>query len=105
MVAWFCVATSLIVREAVVNAARHAGASEVCVKVARANRDVQVVVTDNGRGFPFHGEYDHAALTTLQLGPVMLKERVTSLGGTMAIRSTSAGARIDIRLPSRRGHS
>lgn len=93
----------LIVHEAVVNAARHAGASEVCVKVARANRDVHVVVTDNGRGFPFQGEYDHAALTALQLGPVMLKERVRSLGGTLAIHSTSAGARLDITLPSHRG--
>ncbi len=93
----------LIVHEAVVNAARHAGASEVCVNVARANRDVHVVVTDNGRGFPFKGEYNNVALTVLQLGPVMLKERVRSLGGTLAIRSTSSGARLDIKLPSHRG--
>ena len=93
----------LIVQEAVVNAARHAGASEVRVDVARANGDVQVVVTDNGGGFPFQGEYDHAALTALQLGPVILKERVKSVGGTVAIRSSSAGARLDIRLPAQRG--
>jgi signal transduction histidine kinase len=93
----------LIVQEAVVNAARHAAASEVCVAVARANGDLCVVVTDNGRGFPFRGEYDHAALAALQLGPVMLKERVKSIGGTVGIRSTSAGARLDIRLPLHRG--
>ena len=93
----------LIVHEAVVNAARHAGASEVCVEVARANREVNVVVTDNGRGFPFHGEYNHVALSVLQFGPVMLKERVRSLGGTLAIRSTSAGARLGIKLPAHRG--
>jgi signal transduction histidine kinase len=93
----------LIVQEAVVNAARHAAASEVCVAVARANGDLRVVVTDNGRGFPFRGEYDHAKLTALQLGPVMLKERVKSIGGTLGIRSTSAGARLDIRLPLHRG--
>lgn len=93
----------LIVHEAVVNAARHAGASEVRVEVSRTKRDVHVVVTDNGRGFPFQGEYSHVALTTLQLGPVMLKERVRSLGGTLAIRSTPAGARLDIKLSSTRG--
>jgi signal transduction histidine kinase len=60
-------------------------------------------VTDNGRGFPFQGEYDHATLTALQLGPVMLKERVESIGGTLAIHSTPAGARLDIKLPSGRG--
>jgi signal transduction histidine kinase len=56
-------------------------------------------VTDNGHGFPFEGEYDDATLTSLHLGPVMLKERVGSLGGTLAIHSTTAGARLDIRLP------
>lgn len=89
----------LIVQEAVVNAARHAAASELRLAIGATNGVLRIVVTDNGRGFPFHGEYDHAALTALRLGPVMLKERVRSLYGTLAIRSTPAGARLDIRLP------
>ena len=89
----------LIVQEALVNAARHAAASEVQVDVASADGQVHVVVTDNGRGFPFHGDYDHAALMSLGLGPVMLKQRIKSLGGTLAIRSTPSGARLDIRVP------
>ncbi len=93
----------LIVQEAVVNARRHAAASEVRVAVAEEDGHVHIVVTDNGRGFPFRGKYDHAALTALQLGPVMLKERVKSIGGTLAIDSTPAGARLDIRLPRGRG--
>ena len=93
----------LIVQEAVANAARHGAASDVCVALARVNGVIQVVVTDNGRGFPFAGEYDDVALTALQRGPVMLKERVKSLGGTLAIRSTSAGARLDIMVPLRHG--
>lgn len=90
-----------IVQEALVNAARHAAASEVRVAVGRENGTVHVAVTDNGRGFPFEGDYDHARLDALQLGPVMLKERVKSLGGTLAIHSTAAGASLDIRLPRR----
>jgi len=78
-------------------------ASEVSVAIGAENGRVQIVVTDNGHGFPFQGEYDHATLTALQLGPVMLKERVESLGGTLAIGSTPAGARLDIKLPSGRG--
>jgi signal transduction histidine kinase len=93
----------LIVQEGLVNAARHGAASEVRVTVAAADGDIRIVLSDNGRGFPFQGEYDYAALTALRLGPVMLKERVRSLGGTMAIRSTAAGARLDIRLPADRG--
>lgn len=89
----------LLVQEALVNAARHAAASEVRVHVASADGQIHVVVTDNGRGFPFLGDYDHAALISLGLGPVMLKQRINSLGGTLAIRSTPAGARLDILVP------
>jgi signal transduction histidine kinase len=71
----------------------------VHVAVAREDGHVHVAVSDNGRGFPFEGDYDHAKLDAQQLGPVMLKERVKALGGTLAIHSTRAGARLDIRLP------
>ncbi|MGH7512877.1 MAG: sensor histidine kinase [Gemmatimonadales bacterium] len=90
----------LIVQEALVNAARHAAASEVHVRVASEDGQVHIVVTDNGRGFGFQGDYDHAKLTALGLGPVMLKERVKSLGGSLAIHSTPAGARLDIFVPA-----
>jgi signal transduction histidine kinase len=89
----------LIVQEALVNAARHAAASDIQVEIASENGQMHIVVTDNGRGFPFFGDYDHATLTAQGLGPVMLKERVKSLGGTLAIHSTPAGARLDIRVP------
>ncbi len=91
-----------IVQEALVNAARHAAASEIRVDVGRENGAVHIAVTDNGRGFSFQGEYDHARLDMLQLGPVMLKDRVKSLGGTLTINSSPAGAHLDIRLPQRR---
>jgi signal transduction histidine kinase len=89
----------LIIQEALVNAARHGAASAVRVAVAAEDGQLRIDVTDNGRGFPFQGEYDAAALFAQQLGPVMLKERVRSLGGTLVIHSTGAGARLDIRLP------
>ena len=89
-----------VLQEAVVNAARHAGASRVRVDVREREGQLQIVVADNGSGFPFHGHYDHAALSALQLGPVILKERVDSLGGTQAIDSSPTGARLEIRLPS-----
>ena len=89
-----------VLQEAVVNAARHAGASRVRVDVSQRDGQVQIVVADNGCGFPFHGHYDHASLSALQLGPVILKERVDSLGGTLAIDSSPTGARLEIRLPA-----
>lgn len=89
----------LIVQEALVNAARHAAASEVQVEIASENGGTHIAVTDNGRGFPFYGRYDHAMLVAHGLGPVMLKERVKSLGGTLAIHSTPSGSRLDILVP------
>src|SRR3989475_658269 len=88
-----------LVQEALANAARHAGASAVRVTLAGRDGGVDIVVADNGRGFPFQGDFDHETLNARQLGPVMLKERVDSLGGTLAIHSSPSGARLDIRLP------
>jgi len=60
---------------------------------------VRVIVADDGRGFRFHGHYDHATLTEMKLGPVTLKERIVSLGGSLSIDSSESGARLEIVLP------
>ena len=82
-----------IIREAVINAARHADASSIHAEISSTDHQLQIVVTDNGHGFPFTGRYDHADLTKANLGPVILRERVASLGGRLAIESGSTGAR------------
>jgi signal transduction histidine kinase len=35
----------------------------------------------------------------MKLGPVTLKERIVSLGGTLSIDSSESGARLEIVLP------
>ena len=88
-----------IVREALVNVVRHASASKVRADVGADGGQVRVSVVDDGRGFPFQGHYDHAALTELNLGPVSLRERIASLGGTLAIKSAETGTCLQITLP------
>jgi signal transduction histidine kinase len=90
-----------IVREALLNAARHARASAIKLELAKQKDHVQITVSDNGRGFPFQGHYTLTALTDLQLGPLTLKERVVSLGGSLTLNSSEAGAHLDICLPFR----
>ncbi len=90
---------SHIVHEALVNAARHGGGSSARVEVEAHSGQVSIVVADNGRGFSFQGSHDLATLTRLNVGPVTLKERITSLGGTFTIESSSSGARLEITLP------
>ena len=88
-----------IVHEAFINAARHAHAAAARVELGVADTQVCITVADDGCGFPFRGRYDLAALTTLNLGPVTLKERIASLGGALVIDSSETGARLHITLP------
>ena len=93
-----------VVREALVNAARHGEASAVRLLIARGEGDsLAITVADNGRGFPFQGTYSHADLVRDRLGPRTLLERIASLKGTLAIESSPAGARLDIAIPYAEG--
>jgi signal transduction histidine kinase len=92
-----------LVREAVVNAARHAGAECVRVELDRRDHRIRLSVADDGRGFPFHGRFDEAALAAQGIGPKTLRERVAALGGTFVLDSSPAGSRLEITLPSAEG--
>jgi len=93
-------ALRLMVHEAVVNALKHARPSHVSVAVLAGDANqVKILVTDDGYGFPFNGRLDHDALTRSQAGPKSLRERVTALGGRMAVESSAAGSSVEIMLP------
>lgn len=89
-----------LVREALVNAARHGEASAVRLAIRRApGGQLSITVADNGRGFPFEGRLSHAALAQGNVGPRNLFERVSSLRGTLDVESGPSGARLEIALP------
>lgn len=88
-----------IVHEAMINAARHAKASSIHTKIIYEPNSMRIVVTDNGSGFAFRGSYDQSSLAQMNLGPVMLRERVASLGGDLTINSGDRGACLEIALP------
>jgi signal transduction histidine kinase len=94
-----------LVREGLVNAGRHSHGSMARAEVEIEERRVRISVWDNGVGFPFHGHYDHAALTATGLGPAMLKSRIASLAGSLSIQSSQSGARLDISLPLSKGEA
>ncbi|HEV8218209.1 MAG TPA: hypothetical protein VGP95_20305, partial [Gemmatimonadaceae bacterium] len=67
--------------------------------VTGAGDALHVSITDNGKGFPFVGTFDHATLIERRIGPVLLKDRVQRLQGTLGIRSAPTGVELDIRIP------
>ncbi len=90
-----------IIQEATVNAARHGLAKAVSVRVALDGQDIAIRIADDGRGFPFLGDYDTDALREKRLGPLSLKHRVEEGGGRISVRSTRGGSTVDVWLPVR----
>jgi signal transduction histidine kinase len=88
-----------LVHEAVVNAARHADAGAVRVAIEVERRQVRIEVEDDGRGFPFQGEYDLHSLLASGLGPASLRDRIASLGGSLHLSSSQRGSHIEMVVP------
>lgn len=83
-----------ILREAVTNAIRHADASEIGISIVRDNRQVQLTVTDDGRGF----ETDHAV--EQGVGIKLMRYRADILRGSLKYdSSTGSGTMIRITVP------
>ncbi|RYF44127.1 MAG: PAS domain-containing sensor histidine kinase [Comamonadaceae bacterium] len=84
-----------IVQESLANVAKHAGATQVAVRVARSAREMTLSVRDNGTGF----ETD-AARKPLSLGLVGLRERAGLLKGIARIESAPGrGTSVEVRIP------
>jgi signal transduction histidine kinase len=75
-----------VLREALSNAARHAGASAVEIEVAVDANEVRLVVRDDGRGF------DVDAPRPAALGLRNMRVRAERLGGDLDVRSGGGGS-------------
>jgi signal transduction histidine kinase len=92
-----------LAQEGLINAARHAQATRIRLAAKRNGTAVSIRVADNGRGFPFVGEYNLATLEERKIGPVSLKERIASLRGDLMLRTDKSGTVLDISLPHPQG--
>ncbi|HEY5864589.1 MAG TPA: sensor histidine kinase [Candidatus Tectomicrobia bacterium] len=88
-----------IVHEALINVARHAYATVARAKLGIRNDRVQITVVDDGHGFTFRGHFTLEALAYRNLGPVMLRQRIAALRGTLTLESTATGSCLEITLP------
>ncbi|MBX3484556.1 histidine kinase [Phenylobacterium sp.] len=90
---------SRIVREAVANAVRHGAAGKVTVTARGADDRLNLVITDNGRGFAFQGEVGAGDADATGATPRTLTERVRALGGRLELKSSAKGASVIIDVP------
>jgi len=79
---------SLVLREAVTNIVRHAGATECSIEVSTAANRTQLVSADDGRG----------DIQQEGNGLRGMRERVQELGGSLSLES-HRGTRLQIELP------
>jgi signal transduction histidine kinase len=89
-----------MLREALHNVQKHAGATRVAVAMEKTDRGLEISVDDNGHGFSFAGSYSLEELELLRLGPASLKRRARSLNADMLLESRPGrGAGIKVRIP------
>jgi len=88
----------LIAREALHNVFKHGGVSQATCALIIDGAGVELVVTDQGRGF------DPTAIGGTGMGLRGMRERAAALGGTAeAIASPNVGTTVRVRVPVKRG--
>lgn len=89
-----------MVREALHNVQKHAGATRVAVAMEKAGKALEISIDDNGSGFHFSGVYNLDELDLLRLGPVSLKQRARSLNAELQLESRPGrGSSVRMRIP------
>jgi signal transduction histidine kinase len=90
-----------IVQEGMVNIRKHSKATHAVVGITlRGSGALLLTISDNGCGFEFEGTISPEELANTTKGPMIIKERVRSIGGQLSIESISGrGSRLEITLP------
>lgn len=95
-----CRELARIAQEALVNVRKHSGATKVLVQLLGSNGKWELIVEDDGTGFPFVGRVSQAELDSINRAPAMIRERVRLIQGELTIESKPGrGARLEIRIP------
>ena len=98
-----CRELARIVQEGLINVRKHSRARQVLVRLGVSDNRWNLVIEDDGCGFPFAGRLSHLELDALGRGPLVIKERVRLIAGELAIESIPGrGSRLVISVPRKR---
>jgi signal transduction histidine kinase len=85
-----------VAQEALHNTVKHAGASQVNVRLGRTDEAIILEIRDNGKGFDATGSFPG------HLGLLSMQERVKHLEGVLSIESTPGeGTTVRVQVPAR----
>jgi signal transduction histidine kinase len=95
-----CRELARIAQEALVNVRKHSGAKQVLVQLLHTPGHWELVIEDDGAGFPFTGRVAQSALDSGGRAPAIIRERVRLIHGELTIESKPGqGARVEIVVP------
>ena len=92
-----CGALFGITQEAVANAGRHAEASRVVVTLRTVGDEVELRISDDGRGFSGPGPL--SSTTAGHIGLASMRERAELIGGRLEIETGERGTKVVVRAP------
>jgi signal transduction histidine kinase len=89
-----------IVQEGLVNVRKHSRARHALVRLGSSASQWSLTMEDDGKGFPFSGRVTQEELERMGKGPMIIKERVRLIAGTLTVESSpGAGSRLEIKVP------
>ena len=98
-----CRELARITQEALVNVRKHSGAAHVLVQLLESKGSWELIIEDDGSGFPFTGRLGHPELETVPYAPAVIRERVRLIEGQLTIESTPGrGSRVQVRVAQNR---
>jgi signal transduction histidine kinase len=94
-----CRELARIAQEALVNVRKHSGAKQVAVQLVESEGKWELVIEDDGSGFPFAGRVSQADLDSSGRAPAIIRERVRLIHGELTIESNPGrGSRVEVKV-------
>ena len=82
------------------NVRKHSGAKQVLVQLLEVQGRWELIIEDNGIGFPFSGRVSQSELDSTARAPAIIRERVRLIHGELTIESKPGrGSRVEISVP------
>jgi len=90
-----------VVQESLANVHRHSGSKSARVRLVHAGENIELTITDRGRGLPAGLQLDTAEEARVGVGISGMRQRMRQLGGQLKITSDAEGTTVRAVLPFR----